>query len=85
MDGLSFTLATAVALPPLLGASLPPLPGREVARDGPWEGNPKGGVVGVEGLMCIERVTLGVMPSALREPLPAHSTGQTCTTENQAC
>lgn len=85
MDGLSLTLATAVAVPPLLGAALPPLLGREVARDGPWEGNPEGGAGGVEGLMCIERVTLGVMPSTLRELFPAHSTGQTCITQRQAC
>ena len=82
VDGRSCTLATAVALPPLLGAAPRPLPGREVARDGAWEVEPEGGFGGVEGLMYMERVTLGVMPLALVELLPAQSTGQTCSTRS---
>ena len=66
--------------PPPLGAALRPLPGREVARDGAAEGGPEGSF---EGLMCMERVTLGVMPLALFELLPAQSTGQTCSIQTQ--
>ena len=72
-----------MAEPPLLGAALRPLPGREVAHDDAWEGEPKGGFGLVEGLMYMERVTLGVMPLALFELLPAQSTGQTCSTTSR--
>ena len=70
--------------PPPLGAALRPLPGREVARDGALEGGPEGRFAEVEGLMCTERVTLGVMPLALFELPPAQSTGQTCSIRTQA-
>ena len=70
-----------MALPPLLGAALRPLLGREVARDGAPDGGPVGGFELVEGLMCMERVTLGVTPLALFELLPAQSTGQTCSNQ----
>lgn len=76
VDGRSCTLATAVAVLPPLGAAA--LPGREGVRDAPREGAPLGVLGGGEGLTCMDKVTLGVMPWALWDPPPAQNTGQTC-------